>query len=120
MKFYALLEGIIESTQSKIVVMDKTYKIVLANTPYANLLKRSKEEILGINFFEICPQQIEMYRVTLNELINRSFNGEYSELMGYPLKENGEIKYYHITVNPLKEGTEITGAVLTCDDITER
>ncbi len=119
LKFYALLEGIIESTQSKIVVMDKTYKIVLANTPYANLLKRPKEEILGKNFFEICPQQIEMYRVTLKELINKSFNGEYSELMGYPLKENGEIKYYHITVNPLKEETEITGAVITCDDITE-
>jgi PAS domain S-box-containing protein len=118
LRVYALLESIIESTQSKIVVMDKNYKIVLANTPYANLLKRSRDEILGINFFEICPQQIESYRVTLKDLIDKAFQGEFGELMGYPLKENGETKYYHITVNPLKEGSQINGAVLTCDDVT--
>lgn len=119
LKFYSLLEGIIESTQSKIVVMDTNYKIILANTQYAKLLKKPKEEIVGINFFEICPQQIEEYRVALKNMINKAFKGEYCELLGYPLRENGDIRYHHITVTPLKIGGEITGAVLTCDDITE-
>ncbi len=119
LKFYSLLEGIIEITQSKIVVMDTNYKIILANTQYAKLLKKPKEEIIGINFFEICPQQIEEYRSSLKNMIDKAFRGEYGELLGYPLRENGEIRYHHITVTPLRIYGEITGAVLTCDDITE-
>ncbi|MEZ0343372.1 MAG: PAS domain S-box protein, partial [Caldimicrobium sp.] len=117
LKFYSLLEGIIESTQSKIVVMDTNYKIILANTQYAKLLKKPKEEIIGINFFE--TQQIEEYRSSLKNMIDKAFRGEYGELLGYPLRENGEIRYHHITVTPLRIYGEITGAVLTCDDITE-
>ena len=119
LKFYSLLEGIIESTQSKIVVMDTNYKIILANTQYAKLLKKPKESIIGINFFEICPQQMEEYRRALKNMINKAFKGEYGELLGYPLRENGDIRYHHVTVTPLRVGGEITGAVLTCDDITE-
>jgi len=119
LKFYSLLEGIIESTQSKIVVMDKTYKIVLANSSYAKLLKSPKDEIIGINFFEICPQQDQEYRDTLRKLIDKALKGELGELSGYPLMEDGKVRYYHITVTPLKIKGELNGVVLTCDDITE-
>ncbi|MGC8965607.1 MAG: ATP-binding protein [Caldimicrobium sp.] len=119
LKFYSLLEGIIESTQSKIVVIDTNYNIILANTQYAKILKRTKEEIIGINFFDICPQQLSEYRDDLRNMISKAFKGEYGELLGYPLRENGEIRYHHITVTPLKISGEITGAVITCDDITE-
>ncbi|MGC9109771.1 MAG: PAS domain-containing protein [Caldimicrobium sp.] len=44
------------------VVIDTNYHIILANTQYAKILKRSKEEIIGSNFFDICPQQIQKYR----------------------------------------------------------
>ena len=119
LKFYSLLEGIIESTQSKIVVIDTNYNIVLANTQYAKILKKSKEEIIGINFLEICPQKLQEHREDLINRINQAFRGEYGELLGYPLMVNEEIRYHHITVTPLKISGEITGAVLTCDDITE-
>ncbi|MGC9109770.1 MAG: hypothetical protein ACP5HI_05935 [Caldimicrobium sp.] len=52
-------------------------------------------------------------------MINKAFKEEYGELLGYPLRENGEIRYHHITVTPLKISGEITGAVITRDDITE-
>jgi len=119
LKFYSLLEGIIESTKAKIVVMDRNCNILLANSSYAKLLKIPKEEIVGINFFEICPQREEVYRKSLRNLINKALVGEAGEIFGYPLMENGSVRYYHITVTPLKIREEINGVVLTCDDITE-
>ena len=118
-KFFTFLYSIIESTQSKLVVVDNAYKILLANTAYANLLKRNKEDLAGRNFFENTPPTEEEFKIKLLELTKEACNGKFTEFIGFPLMENGNTRYYHLTINPLKEGGEIIGAVITFDDISE-
>lgn len=119
LKFYNFIYCIIESTQSKLVVIDRNFKILLANSAYAKFVGIPKEKIIGQYFFDICPQKIQSYKMTLRALLEEAFKGNYKELIGYPIEEDNKIKYYHLTINPLKEEGQIIGAVLICDDISE-
>lgn len=112
------LEHILESTQIKIVVLNKEYKLTLVNSSYANLLKKKKEELIGHNFFEVCPQSIDYYKELLKKLIEEAFEGKSGYIRNYPLQENGKIKYFYIIISPLIFEDKVIGAVLTCDDIT--
>ena len=119
LKYYSYLDNIIESITAKLVVLDREYGILLCNSSYAKLLKRPKHEIIGKNFFEICPQRIEADRNELTILINKAFQGEHGSIMGYPLYVDDEVRYHHIIINPFIINNEIQGAVIVCDDITE-
>ncbi len=119
LRYYSYLDNIIESIIPKLVVLDKNYNILLCNSSYAKLLKKPKNEIIGRNFFEICPQKCEEYQKTLGEIINKAFKGQHGSITGYPLYVDGELRYHHIVVNPFVINNEVQGAVIVCDDITE-
>ncbi|MFN4131855.1 MAG: ATP-binding protein, partial [Caldimicrobium sp.] len=89
------------------------------NNAYAKFIGLPKDKLINRYFFDICPQKIDMYKSTLKDLFEEAFKGNYREMIGYPLEEDNKIKYYHLTVNPLREEDEIIGAVLLCDDISE-
>jgi PAS domain S-box-containing protein len=119
LRYYSYLDNIIESIIAKLVVLDRNYNILLCNTSYAKLLKKPKDEIIGRNFFEICPQRFEEYRKTLGEIIDKAFKGQHGSIMEYPLYVDGELRYHHIVINPFVINNEVQGAVIVCDDITE-
>lgn len=119
LRSYSLLESIIESTQSKIVVIDNSYRILLVNSSYAKMLKMPKELIISKIFFEVCPQQELEYKDLLHKKIDEALNGSTSSLFNYPLYEDGELKLFHVVVVPLIIQDKISGVVITCDDITE-
>ncbi len=113
------LENILESTESKIMVLDKDKLIRTVNSAHERLSGRKKEDIIGKNFFDIFPVVTDSDRNMIEQILEKCLEGSSHRLSNYPYVRSGKTLYLNISINPLILHGEVSGIILASGDVTE-
>jgi PAS domain S-box-containing protein len=117
------LENIIENTKTNLIVLDRELVVRTVNTAQAQTLTRTKKDILDRPFFSLFPEDLRPYEGTpMEELLRQTLAGGTSrEIREYPLTGlRPEPVYFDMIVSPLLIAGEVTGIVITSNNVTER
>jgi PAS domain S-box-containing protein len=112
------LSAVIESSSETILSINKNYEILtINNTGVFEFQKYLNSSLTpGLNILEEIP---EHFRKEWKERYDRAFKGEIVKLEDY-LLERGQRFYTDVTISPIIEDKEITGAVVFSKDITTK
>lgn len=113
------LENILQSTESKIMVLDRDMEIRTVNSAQERLCSRVKEEIAGKSFFDIFPIASEKDKNMIKDLFAQCLTGSSHRLNNYPYPKDDGILYLNISINPLILHGEVSGIILSSSNITE-
>jgi PAS domain S-box-containing protein len=113
------LENLLESTESKIMVIDRNMMIRTVNSAHERLCRMKKEDIIGKSFFDVFPINTLEDRDMLKQILKQCLEGTSHRLSNYQYAR-GEIPLYlNINLNPLILHGEISGIILSSSDVTE-
>ncbi len=117
------LENIIENTRTNLMVLDRDLSVRTANTAQAKTLGRPKEDILDRPFFTLFPDNLPPYDgIPIEALLHKVVVGGKS----FDIKEyritgvRPEPLYLDMNVSPLLIAGEVTGIIITSNDVTKR
>lgn len=113
------LENLLESTESKILVLDRNLTVRTANSAQERLCGLKREDLVGRDFFEVFPvaggREKEMIRAHLEECLG----GSSRRISSYAFRRGVETLFLNININPLILHGEVSGIILSSSDITE-
>jgi PAS domain S-box-containing protein len=112
------LENLLESTESKIMVLDRDMVIRTVNSAQARLCMKKKENVAGENFFNIFPIASENMDMMKN-ILNQCLEGTSHRLSNYPYARGDQTLYLNININPLILHGGVEGIILSSSDVTE-
>lgn len=117
------LENIIENTKTNLMVLDRDLNVKIANTAQAATLGRPKEDIIGRPFFSLFPDNLRPYDgIPIEALLHKTISGGKS----FDIKEyritgtQPEPIYLDMIVSPLLIAGQVTGIVITSNNVTKR
>jgi PAS domain S-box-containing protein len=117
------LENIIENTKTNLIVLDRDLNVKIANTAQAATLGRPKEDIVGRPFFSLFPDNLRPHDgIPIEALLHKTISGGKS----FDIKEyritgtQPEPIYLDMIVSPLLIAGEVTGIVITSNNVTKR
>ncbi|MHB8843441.1 MAG: sensor histidine kinase [Nitrospirota bacterium] len=117
------LENIIENTKTNLMVLDHDLNVKIANTAQAATLGRPKEDIIGRPFFSLFPDNLRPYDgIPIEALLHKTITGGKS----FDIKEyritgtQPEPIYLDMIVSPLLIAGQVTGIVITSNNVTKR
>lgn len=113
------LENILESTESKIMVLDRDLTIRTVNSAHEKLCGLKKDFIIGENFFDVFPIDSESNRRMIEEVLKKCLEGSSHKLSNYHYARGGRSLYLNISINPLILHGEIAGVILASSEVTE-
>ena len=114
------LENLLESTESKIMVLDRDMIIRTVNSAHARLCRQKKEDIIGESFFEMFPiSDADRKTGMIKGILEECLGGKSRRLSNYPYPRDGRTLYLNININPLKLHGEVAGIILSSSDVTE-
>jgi PAS domain S-box-containing protein len=114
------LENLLESTESKIMVLDRDMIIHTVNSAHARLCGRKKEEIVGQNFFDVFAiSEVDRKTGAVRKILERCLEGKSHRLSNYGYARDGQTLFLNINVNPLVLHGEVAGIILSSSDVTE-
>lgn len=113
------LENLLESTESKIMVLDRDMMIRTVNSAHERLCSRKKEDIIGKSFFDIFPIDGDKDKDMIREILERCLEGSSHRLSNYPYVRPDKTLYLNISINPLVLHGEISGIILSSSNVTE-
>jgi PAS domain S-box-containing protein len=113
------LENLLESTESKIMVLDLQMLIKTVNSSQERLCGATKEELVGQSFFDVFPIENEKDRERMQKVLARCLEGKSHRLSNYPYIKSGRALYLNISINPLVIHNVIDGIILSSSDVTE-
>ncbi len=113
------LENILESTESKIMVLDRAMKIKTVNSAHERLCSQKKEELVGREFFEVFPIVRDKDRKMMKEALEKCLEGSSHRISNYPYITGDKSVYLNISINPLILHSEVSGIILSSSDVTE-
>ncbi len=113
------LENILESTESKIMVLDRDLAIRTVNSAQARLCKMKKEELIGRSFFDIFPFVTERDKDLFAAGMKKCLDGHSHRISDYAYVRDNETLYINININPLVLHGEASGLILSSSDVTE-
>lgn len=113
------LENILESTESKIMVLDSDLKIKTVNSAHERLCSEKKDEIVGRSFFEIFPIATDKDRKMLKGVLEQCLAGSSHRISNYSYIRGDKPIYLNISINPLILHGEVSGIILSSSDVTE-
>lgn len=115
------LENILNGIDDEIVVVDRDFKIVTANTPYLNRCNGKKTEIIGnhcLNFSQNPPVHCDHKNCPAKAAFA---NGRLQKTLHTYIDTNGKDKYVEIYCSPLRDSNNQVFQVIELRrDITER
>jgi len=114
------LENLLESTESKIMVLDRDLIIHTVNSAHARLCSRNKEEMIGVNFFDVFPiSDADRETGAIRSILEKCLGGNSHRLSNYAYSRDDETLYLNININPLILHGEVAGVILSSSDVTE-
>ena len=114
------LENLLESTESKIMVLDRDMIIRTVNSAHARLCRQKKEDIIGESFFEMFPtSDADRETGMIKGILEECLGGKSRRLSNYPYPLDGRTLYLNININPLILHGEVAGIILSSSDVTE-
>ena len=111
------LENILESTESKIMVLDKDLTVRTVNSAYERLSGVTKSAVVGKSFFDVFP--VDADRDTFLRILEKCLEGESHRLSNYPYHRANDVLHLNISLNPLILHGQIDGVILSNSDVTE-
>ena len=111
------LENILESTESKIMVLDKDLTVRTVNSAYERLSGVTKQNVAGKSFFDVFPVGADLE--TFRRILEKCLGGNSHRLSNYPFRRAGELLHLNISLNPLILHGQIEGVILSNSDVTE-
>jgi PAS domain S-box-containing protein len=112
------LENLLESTESKIMVLDRDMVVKTVNSAQARLCMKKKENLAGENFFNIFPIPSERMNMIKN-IFSKCLEGSSHRLSNYPYARDDQTLYLNININPLILHGNVAGIILSSSDVTE-
>ncbi len=116
----ALLETILENTDAHLVYLDRNFNFIWVNSTYARACRRSREEFVGRNHFELYPH-------AENEAIFKRVRdtGEPVRFVEKPFEHpdtpDRGTTYWDWTLTPLKNAQgEVGNLIFSLSDVTEK
>lgn len=113
------LENILESTESKIMVLDRDMKIRTLNSAQERFCKQKKDEVVGSSFFDVFPFSSEKDRDTFAAYMKTCLDGVSNRVSDYAYVRGQETLHINININPLILHGEVSGIILSSNDVTE-
>lgn len=113
------LENILESTESKIMVLDRDMIVRTLNSAQARLSRMKKEDLLGRSFLDVFPFVTEKDREMFVGFIKKCLDGESHRISDYAYARDNETLYINMSINPLVLHGEVSGIILSSSDVTE-
>ncbi len=113
------LENLLESTESKIMVLDRDMTIRTINSAHERLCGHIKEEVVGKSFFDVFPMAGEKERARLKGILEMCLKGKSHRLSNYHYTRQGRTLHLNISINPLVLHGEVSGIILSSSDVTE-
>ncbi|MDA8082680.1 MAG: ATP-binding protein [Nitrospiraceae bacterium] len=113
------LENLLESTESKIMVLDRNTQIKTVNSSHERLCGVRKDELVGKNFFDVFPIEQEKDMDMLQEVLAQCLGGKSRRLSNYPYRRGILTLYLNISFNPLVIHNVIEGIIVSSSDVTE-
>lgn len=117
------LENVINSIGDGLIVVDRNYRIIIANSAYATYFNREKEEIMGKPCFSISHRSnMPCQETSLPCPVKETFeNGSLSKAIHTLGGENGNERHIEIYSAPFRDHKgEVIQAIEIVRDITER
>ena len=113
------LENILASTESKIMVLDREMIIRTLNAAQERFCGRSREELLSRNFFEVFPFATEKDMDRFRKHMQGCLEGTSHRVSDFIYMRGGESLHINININPLVLHGEVSGIILSSNDVTE-
>ncbi len=113
------LENILESTESKIMVLDRDLIIRTVNSAHERLCGMNKEDIVDRSFFKVFPIASDADRATIREILDACLGGGSHRLSNYAYAKEDRSLYLNISFNPLVLHGKIEGVIISSSDVTE-
>jgi PAS domain S-box-containing protein len=113
------LENILESTESKIMVLDRDLNIKTVNSAHERLCNQNKDDIVGRGFFETFPIATDKDRDMIKGVLQRCLAGNSHRISNYSYMRGDNPIHLNISVNPLVLHGEVSGIILSSSDVTE-
>ena len=113
------LENILESTESKIMVLDRDMMVRTVNSAHERLGDAKKKDIIGNSFFDVFPMDRERDLGGLKKALGQCLTGKSHSISNYHYKKGELTLYLNISINPLIIHGEIEGIILSSSDVTE-
>ena len=117
------LENIIENTKTSLIVLSRDLTVKTVNTAQAAIFDRTKEELLGKPFFSLFPKGLGAYEETpIEDILKTTLSaGNSHEIKEYRITGiQPEPIYLDMIVSPLLIAGEVTGIVITSNNVTSR
>ena len=113
------LENILESTESKIMVLDRDMMIRTVNSAHERLCAKNKEEVRGKNFFDIFPVSGDKDMNMIKGVMKKCLEGSSHRISNYPYPTEDGILYLNISINPLILHGEVSGIIISSSNVTK-
>jgi PAS domain S-box-containing protein len=113
------LENILESTESKIMVLDKDYLIRTVNSAHERLCGRLKGDVIGENFFELFPIDTKKDLDMIRGALEKCLDGSSQRLSNYRYMRGDQALYLNININPLILHGSVEGIIISSSDVTQ-
>jgi PAS domain S-box-containing protein len=113
-KSRATAQGLLDATQESLLLLDKEGIIIAVNQTAAHRLHRRPEELVGINRFDILPQDLrESRKAHFNNVLQTGNPADFEDV------RDGMV--FHQLYYPVQDKTDtIIGVAIFAQDITER
>jgi PAS domain S-box-containing protein len=113
------LESLLESTESKIMVIDRDMLVRTVNSAQLRLCNREKEEVIGRTFFEVFNITAGKDMEKMKTALEQCLEGTSGRMSNYMYRRNGEAVYLNVNINPLMIHGKIEGVILSSSNVTE-
>ena len=113
------LENLLESTESKIMVLDRDLIVRTVNSAHARLCSIKKEEIIGQSFFDVFPiSEPDRETGRIRKILDQCLEGKSQRLSNYDYVRGGQTLSLNININPLVLHGDVAGVILSSSDVT--
>ena len=113
------LENILESTESKIMVLDSDLKVKTVNSAHERLCNQDKDTLVGRSFFDVFPIATDKDREMIKDALEKCLGGSSHRISNYTYMRVDKPIYLNISINPLILHGEVSGLILSSSDVTE-
>jgi len=110
----AAARGLLDATRESLLLLDYDAKIVAVNQTAANRLQKTADELLGVNIFDLLPQNIsESRKAHFNNVLQTGMPAEFED-------EREGIVFHQIYYPVYDKDGRVIGVAIFAQDITAR
>jgi PAS domain S-box-containing protein len=113
------LENLLQSTESKILVIGSDLKVKTVNNAYQRMCGKTKEETIGRSFRDVCPLDGGENREMIQDAVERCLAGNGQRLSNFGYSHAGRRLFLNVSMSPLVLHGAVEGVILSTSDVTE-